>query len=275
MSLDRHGTLFDENYYRHCCGEPYARNEIWMGYFRRVAQGIAREIHPKTVLDAGCAWGFLVENLRLEGIEAFGVDISAYAIQQAYAGIKPYLWEGSVTDPLPRRYDLIVSIEVLEHIPQAESEQAVANLCRYTDDVLFSSTPFDQTEATHFNVQPPEYWAEQFARQGFYRDLDFDASFLTPWAMRYRRTQEPVPRLVHEYERKLWALKTENADIRKTVEDVQSQANEREKELQAQVNAWEARWADLEKSLAWKIIAPLKKIRQIFPGSSNRSNPHN
>lgn len=28
--------------------------------------------------------------------------------------------------------------------------------------------------ASHINVQPPEYWAQLFARQGFFRDVDFD-----------------------------------------------------------------------------------------------------
>ena len=49
----------------------------------------------------------------------------------------------------------------------------MANLCPHTADVLFSSTPFDYDEATHLNVQPPDYWAALFARHGFYRDVDF------------------------------------------------------------------------------------------------------
>ena len=46
------------------------------------------------------------------------------------------------------------------------------------------------------NVRPPEYWAEQFARQGFVRDVDFDASFITPWAVRFRRSAEPLHRVI-------------------------------------------------------------------------------
>ena len=62
---------------------------------------------------------------------------------------------------------------------------AVANLCAHTDDVLFSSTPGHFKEISHLNVRPPEYWAEQFARHGLYRDVDHDpTTYLCRWAVR-------------------------------------------------------------------------------------------
>jgi hypothetical protein len=158
--------------------------------------------------------GFLVEALRERGVAAFGIDISDYAIQNVHANIQPYCWVGSITEPFPQHYDLIICVEVLEHLPRAESEEAARNLCQYTDDILFSSTPFDYKEVTHFNVQPPEYWAELFAQHGFFRDVDFDASFILPWAVRFRRKREPAHRLVRDYERKFWLLAKENSDLR-------------------------------------------------------------
>jgi hypothetical protein len=129
---------------------------------------------------------------------------------------------GLVTDPFPQKYDLVTCIEVLEHLPLVESELAVENLCRHTDDILFSSTPFDYKEATHFNVQPPEYWGELFARQGFFRDVDFDASFITPWAVRFRRRKDPLHRIVREYERKFWLLWRENVDLHNSALEMQN-----------------------------------------------------
>jgi len=55
----------------------------------------------------------------------------------------------------------------------SQCDQAIANLCQASDDILFSSTPDDYREFTHVNVQPPEYWAERFALNGFVRDIDF------------------------------------------------------------------------------------------------------
>ncbi len=205
--LDKHLEMFDAYYYSHSCGDlPYERNQGWLDLFARIAERIIQDIQPVTVLDAGCALGFLVEGLRNQGVEAFGIDISDYAIENVHRTIKPYCWQGSVIDPFPQKYDLIVTIEVLEHLPKEQAEAAVANLCAFADDILFSSSPFDYKEPTHFNVQPPEYWVNVFGRHGFYRDVDFDASFITPWTVRYRKLRDPIQRVIVDYERKLWLL---------------------------------------------------------------------
>jgi 2-polyprenyl-3-methyl-5-hydroxy-6-metoxy-1,4-benzoquinol methylase len=135
---DSSADLYDEQYYRHYCGsQPYERSDGWLKFFGEVADRIVQTIGPRSVLDAGCALGLLVESLRDRGVEAFGVDISEYAIGKVRADIQPFCWRGSITDPLPRKYDLIVSIEVLEHLPRPAAEAALANLCQFTDDFLF------------------------------------------------------------------------------------------------------------------------------------------
>ena len=208
---------FDAHYYANCCGRPYSRDEEWLRFFGTIAERIKTDIQPSRVLDAGCAIGLLVETLRERGIDAEGVDLSDYAIERAHAAVRPYVRVGSIADELPRRYDLIVSIEVLEHMPPEEAEAAVANFCGHTDDVLFSSSSTDFAEATHVNVRPPEYWAELFARHGFLRDLEYDASFIVPWAVRFRRRTDPVPRIVREYERAFARVAIERNELRAQV----------------------------------------------------------
>ncbi len=217
--------FFDAYYYAHCCGKPYGRTPEWFAFFGNIAGRVAADLRPRKVLDVGCATGMLVEELRKRGVEAYGVDISEYAIGQVHESVKPFCWVGSACDPFPERYDLIVSIEVLEHMPKADAEKAVENICRHTDDVLFSSSPFDYKEATHVNVQPPEYWAELFARQGFFRDVDYDASFMTPWAVRFQKKSQPAHLLVKDYERSFWLLWKENTDLRSLVMDMRNENN--------------------------------------------------
>lgn len=216
MAKHETAQLFDAHYYATGCGEPYEREEM-RHFFRQVAQRIHSDIAPQTVLDAGCATGYLVHALHQQGSEAFGVDVSEYAISQVDPSISQFCRVGSITEPFERRYDLITCIEVLEHLPKEESEAALVNLCQHTDDILFSSSPFDYREATHFNVQPPEYWAEHFARQGFFRHVDFDASFITPWAVRFTRRSETTPFIIKGYERRFWQLWQENTDLRAQV----------------------------------------------------------
>ncbi len=184
------------------------------------------------MLDAGCAIGLLVETLRARGVDASGIDLSTWAIEHATEAAKPYVREGSITEPFDGQFDLIVCIEVLEHMPAEEAEKAIANFAKHTGDVLFSSTPFDYKEPTHINVRMPEDWAEAFARHGFYRDVDFDASFITKWAVRFTRRAVPVHRLVREYERRFWQLRAAEQDARTYSVEVQDRlaAAERENE---------------------------------------------
>jgi SAM-dependent methyltransferase len=223
MSNLESGHLFDQHYFATSCGEPYERSEVWLSLFASFAKKIQEGIDPSTVLDAGCAMGFLVEMLREQGVEAWGVDISEYAVGQAAKSIKEYCWVGSITNPFPRKYDLIVSIEVVEHLQPRDAESAIANLCAHTEDVLFSSTPYDYKEASHFSVQPVEYWAELFAKEGFVRDVDFDATFITPWAARFRKSEQPIHRILRDYERKYWFLWKENKDLREEIFHLQNQ----------------------------------------------------
>lgn len=205
---------FDAYYYAHSCGRPYARDAEWLRFFATIADHIKADISPARVLDAGCAMGLLVEALVERGMDAHGIDISDYAIGQAPAAIADRVRVGSLTTPLDGRYDLIVCIEVLEHMPADEARVALANLCAHSDDIIFSSSPTDFAETTHVNVQPPEAWAEAFARHGLLRDLDYDASYITPWAARYRRRSEPIPRIVREYERTTARLMIERNELR-------------------------------------------------------------
>ncbi len=288
MSIDSrsNGDLFGSYYYAHNCGTPYSRAENWMQMFDYVAAHLVADFSPSTVLDAGCAWGLLVERLRARGVDAYGIDISAYAIQNVHPEIQRYCQVGSITDPFPRRYDLIVCIEVLEHMPPQDSEKAIANLCQASDNIIFSSTPFNYQEATHLNVQAPDYWARLFARHQFFHDLDYDATtFLTPWAVRFYRAQNTsVQPVVQAYERKLLQLQSEVKDLRTSVLDYHQklQASDQQVSLAAgqsheleslrqKLQAWEERWDALERSRSWRMLQALQSVRRrLFSGGAGR-----
>jgi GT2 family glycosyltransferase/SAM-dependent methyltransferase len=185
---------YGRQYYETACGPvPYDRAEPhWLAFFGAIADRIVADIAPRTVLDVGCAKGFLVEALRDRGVEAFGLDISDYAIGEVRPDIRAFCRVASASDPLPQRYDLIVCIEVLEHMPASEGERAIAHMAHSTGDVLFSSTPDDFEEPTHVNVRPRSHWIERFADQGFHLDAEFDAGFVAPHAMRFRTGRPDV-----------------------------------------------------------------------------------
>jgi SAM-dependent methyltransferase len=201
---------------------PYEENEHWKRFFGGVADAIVAQLNPRTVLDAGCAKGFLVAALRERGVDAVGFDLSEVAVEAAPEAARGHVRVGSLTEPIEGRYDLVTCIEVIEHLDPADAARAVGNLAAASDTVLLSSTPGDRDEPTHVNVQPPERWSQLFAGHGMFRDFRHDAGYLSPWAVLYRRTEPSVADVVLEYDRAWSELRTETIEQRKALLDMQS-----------------------------------------------------
>lgn len=222
--------IYNAEYYKEYdvgCGKvDYSDSEYTKGFLTQIAQKIADDLHPRTVLDAGCAMGHLVAALRDLGVEAYGVDISKYAISKVREDIRPFCKVGSLTEPLPAglpdRYDLVVTVEVLEHLYEDEGRQAIRNICKLTDEVLFTSTPDDFTEPTHVNVQQREYWCRVFFENGFVDDLNYRPRYLTSHALLFRRSAN-MGRQIEDYERNIriseCVHQQETAHWSKAVED--------------------------------------------------------
>ena len=64
-----------------------------------------------------------------------------------------------------------------------------------------------------------------FARQGFFRDVDFEAPYLAVWASRFRRGRDPLPRVVATYERSLWHLRQESFERGRLITKQLDEAN--------------------------------------------------
>jgi len=202
---------YDKEYYNNYHTDlgplSYDDSERWMPFFTGIAERLIKDFAPKTVLDAGCAMGYLVSAFRERGVEAYGIDISEYAVSKIPDAIKPFCVVGSISEPLPeelpKHYDLVISIEVLEHLYPEEGGRAIANLCALTDRFVFSSTPDDVTEPTHVNVQQSEYWVELFATNGYFRSISYKADYISNQALLFERKSEALPKAVAEYERAL------------------------------------------------------------------------
>lgn len=223
---------------------PYDQeSEHWKTFFGGIAARIVAELNPKTVLDAGCAKGFLVGALRDRGVDAEGFDISEYALSDVPPAAQGHVRVGSLTEPITGHYDLVTCIEVIEHLDPADAAAGVANLCAASDAILLSSTPGDRGEATHVNVQPPERWSQLFALHGFFREFRHDASYVSPWAVLYRRGERTVSEVVVDYDRAWSELRTETLEQRRALLEMSA----RFEELQASGRSESALRADVDR----------------------------
>ncbi len=243
----REGTVasdYGAAYYRDYAesGPSYEHSEFWIDFFGKIADRLIEDFHPASTLDAGCAIGLLVEALRDRGVEAEGIDFSEFAIGNARDDIRGFLGVGSITDPLSKRYDIITCFEVLEHLTVQDAEQAIANLCAFTDEIVVSSTPMHFRDPTHTNIHPQEYWTERFARHGFIRDIDYDAAYIAPWAALYRKSDAPLHRVIGGYDRAYSRMRHELQERNALVLEQMRQLSE----LQERLRSLEARagWSE-------------------------------
>lgn len=94
--------------------------------FAEEARAMAAIPGVRTVLDVGCAKGFLVKALREAGIDARGVDLSEYAVGAADFSIRGFLRVMSVQDLSAReRYDLVHVSGVLVYLTVSEIRSAL------------------------------------------------------------------------------------------------------------------------------------------------------
>ena len=195
---------YDKAYYdNYDMGEggvvSYLECESLRRFMSAVAEKIVNDLQPSSMLDAGCAMGILVSEFRKRGVEAYGIDYSDYAVENADPIARPYCVQGSLADPFPerleRKFDLITCFEVLEHMSEEEGKEAINNLCRLSDTIIFCSTPDDYEDPTHINVRQRNYWARCFAECGFFDDLFYRPTYITGYAVCYRRRKEWIEQI--------------------------------------------------------------------------------
>ena len=130
--LDRMGLSGYERYDRDTSNANVAAYLVW------------RWFDVRRTLDVGCATGFVVEALRELGVDASGVDVSQFAVEQAALGARGHISHGDLTRRLPvpdGRYDLVTVLETLEHLPPAVVPHALAELRRITNGYVVATIP--------------------------------------------------------------------------------------------------------------------------------------
>lgn len=124
-----------------------------------------------SVLDLGCGWsGGYVEALREKNIDCIGYDGNPLIKEQN----KPYLKHLLLNEPFSESFkkenkrDLILSLEVGEHIPKKFQDIYVDNLASVCDKYLIVSWALpSQGGLGHVNEMPKSMSRELFKKRGF------------------------------------------------------------------------------------------------------------
>jgi SAM-dependent methyltransferase len=123
---------------------------------------------PASVVDVGCGLGTWLSVFREHGVEdVVGVD-GAYVDRDSLAIPADRFLARDLTEPLDlgRSFDLAVSLEVAEHLPERAAQTFVDSLARLAPAILFSAAIPEQDGAGHVYGQWPSFWRGLFAPRG-------------------------------------------------------------------------------------------------------------
>ena len=136
---------------------------------RAVVGLIADELRPVSVLDVGCGRGLWLKNWKEKGArDVMGVDgayVDALRLHIARDEFRPVDLSSSFA--LGRKFDLVQSLEVAEHLPPLSSVDFIASLVAHGDIIVFSAAVPGQGGENHQNERPLSFWRSLFERHGF------------------------------------------------------------------------------------------------------------
>ena len=139
----------------------------------RILDILFRCYRPRSLLDVGCGLGSWLKVALARGVKDVR-GIEDRWLDPARLAVDPSLVERGELEQgfdCGRRFELAVSLEVAERLPESAAKGFVAALTRHAPAVLFSAAIPHQGGHHHANERFLSYWAALFARFGF-RPLD-------------------------------------------------------------------------------------------------------
>ena len=130
---------------------------------------VIKLINPVSVLDVGCGIGTWLSVVKEHGIETFrGID-GAWVNRELLRIDKESFTVMDLEKPSYQRktFDLVVSLEVAEHLPENKAAGFVDFLISHGPVVLFSAAIPLQGGVDHINEQWQSYWIDLFDKAGF------------------------------------------------------------------------------------------------------------
>jgi len=136
---------------------------------RTVAPLLLAEMNIDSLLDVGAGHGAWASEWMAAGVTDVVAIDGDYVKPDQLVIPEANFRAADLSQPLDlgRKFDLVQSLEVAEHLPHAKAATFVETLTRHGDVVLFSAAVPHQGGEHHVNEQPPEYWRQLFKACGY------------------------------------------------------------------------------------------------------------
>ena len=124
---------------------------------------------PSSVIDVGCGTGTWLKVFKEYGVHRLcGIDghyVSKESIVIPIENFKGVDLEKKID--MSDQYDLLLCLEVAEHLSQERAGDFISDLCRLSNTIVFSAAIPFQGGQNHLNEQYPAYWKNLFSIYGF------------------------------------------------------------------------------------------------------------
>jgi 2-polyprenyl-3-methyl-5-hydroxy-6-metoxy-1,4-benzoquinol methylase len=177
---------YDEEYYR-SGGYAGLNTGLTGQYFwaRRFYAALVRRYCPTgRVLEIGCGLGHVLARLQ-DGYEAHGIDVSAYAVEQARITAPRAHAEVRAVEDIgaygSHAFNAMIAVHVFEHLEQPQEVAALCYDVLRPGGVLIMATPnltaprkawkgdrwFGYKDPTHISMKAPAEWTAMLEEAGF------------------------------------------------------------------------------------------------------------
>lgn len=165
--MNDNAKFYGDNYQKGQRNKPYL-------FGKEIIPFLIKHFIINSIIDIGCGnGGFLMAATEIGIPDITGVDGSY--IKDLMIPKKQFIsYDLRTPLRLYRKFDLVVSFEVAEHIEEKYAYTFIDTLIRLGDTILFSAAKVGQGGVNHVNCQPSEYWEEIFYTFGFIKVPDIN-----------------------------------------------------------------------------------------------------
>jgi SAM-dependent methyltransferase len=154
--------LYPENFYTEYQSMILASAQL-------IVPWIISLLSPKSVIDVGCGTGTWLSVFEEHGVSnIFGID-GGWVPKDRLEISREHFQVMDLRQPIgiPNKFDLVLSLEVAEHLPAADADRFIAYLTSLGPVILFSAAIPGQGGDNHLNEQWPAYWIALFEKNDF------------------------------------------------------------------------------------------------------------
>ena len=160
------GGNYNDQFYKDLTEGSYKSAKPFVSILSNVS------INPKKVIDVGCGRGPWLKAFSDSGSkELVGIDgdwvRKEDMVDKKIKFHSVDLSSNVIKNPVNKKFDLAMSLEVAEHLKPEQAITFVNYLTSFSDSILFSAAFTGQGGTDHFNERPHSYWAKVFETNGY------------------------------------------------------------------------------------------------------------